>query len=148
MSACSCAGGILVSMLQLAFGEFDAQPHTARSAVRQLSSSDAALGTAKQAATQAVDPGVPSPQSQQGSAVFQEAASTHAPDFLRFPDQVAIKNTLMNTSNCNGQCVLLPSTGSSLVLLNWVAPLLRIQDILQQVKTAGDTMAHIRTVYP
>ena len=69
-------------MLQLAFGEFDAPPQTARSAVRQLSSSDAELGTAKQAATQAVDPGAPAPQSQQGSAVVQKLTSIHAPNLL------------------------------------------------------------------
>ena len=98
MTACSCAGGILVSLLQLAFGEFDAPPQTARSAVRQLSRSEAELGTAKQAATQAVDPGVPAPQSQQGGAVFQEPASMHAPDSTTLPDQEALTDKLMSTN--------------------------------------------------
>jgi hypothetical protein len=80
-------------MLQLAFGEFDAPLPTARSAVRQLSSSDEVLGTAKQIATQAVDPDVPAPRSQQGSAVFQEPASMHAPHSLRFPHQEAFRET-------------------------------------------------------
>ena len=62
----ACAGGLLVSSLQLAFGEFDAPAQTASSAVRLSSNSDAVLDTAKRAATQAVDPGGPPQQSQQG----------------------------------------------------------------------------------
>jgi len=61
-------GGVIVSLLQLIFGEFDPAPQPKpRGPVRWLSPSDDALGSAAAAATQAFDPGSPTDQSEQGS---------------------------------------------------------------------------------